>query len=84
MNNELIIVSAVWCPSCLILKKNLKKVSEEYNLNYKILDYDLDENEVSILNVGDKLPVIIFNDKRLVGEKTYDELIDFFKECGLV
>ena len=84
MNNELIIVSAVWCPSCLILKKNLKRVSEEFNLNYKILDYDLDENEVSLLNVGDKLPVIIFNDKRLVGEKTYDELIGFFKECGLV
>ena len=82
MNNELIIVSAVWCPSCLILKKNLKKINEKYKLNYKLLDYDLDENEVSLLNVGDKLPVIIFNDKRLIGEKTCDELMNFFKECG--
>ena len=84
MENELIIVSAVWCPSCLILKKHLKKINEEYDLEYKILDYDLDEDEVKDLDVGDKLPVIIYNDKRLIGEKSYDKLIEFFKECGLI
>ncbi len=84
MDNKLIIVSAVWCPSCLVLKKNLKKVNEEYNIDYKLLDYDLDEDEVQELNVGDKLPVIIYNDKRLIGEKTYEELIEFFKGCDLI
>ena len=84
MNDELIIVSAVWCPSCLILKKNLKKITEEYNLNYKLLDYDLEEEKVNLLNVGDKLPAIIYGKKRLIGEKTYEELINFFKECGLI
>lgn len=84
MKNELIIVSAVWCPSCLLLKKELKKITEEYNIEYKLLDYDLDEEEVKPLNIGDKLPVIIYNDKRIIGEKSYDELIDFLKESELI
>ena len=27
---ELLVISAVWCPSCLILNKNLKKLRKEY------------------------------------------------------
>lgn len=81
---DLIIISAVWCPSCLILKKHLKRLTDEYNINYKLLDYDLDEEEVSKYNVGDKLPVIIYGDKRLIGEKSYDEIIEFLKECKLL
>ena len=84
--NELVVISAVWCPSCLILNKNLKKISEE-NLNIKInkLDYDLDEDEVEEYNVGDKLPVVVFKKdnnevNRLIGEKSYDELLTFIKE----
>ena len=84
MENNLIIVSAVWCPSCLILKKELKKIKEEYDLDYTLLDYDLDEDEVKELDVGDKLPVIIRGDKRMIGEKSYDELIEIFKECDLI
>ena len=84
MDNSLIIVSAVWCPSCLLLKKELKKIESEYNLEYQLLDYDLDEEEVKQLDVGEKLPVVICGDKRLIGEKSYDELIEFFKECNLI
>ena len=84
MKNNFIVISAVWCPSCLILKKQLKKLHDEYNLDYSMLDYDLDEDIVKEYNVGDKLPVIICNDKRLVGEKSYEEIVDFLKECNLV
>ena len=84
MEKEIIVISAVWCPSCLILKKTLKKIKEEYHLSFKIYDYDLDEDIVNEYNVGDKLPVMIYEDKRLVGEKTYDEIIEFFKECSLI
>ena len=84
MEEKLTIVSAVWCPSCLLLKKNLKKITEEYNIDYKLLDYDLDEDEVKELNVGDKLPVIIYKDQRLIGEKSYEELIEFFKGCEII
>lgn len=81
---EIIVISALWCPSCLLLKKDLKKIHEEYNLSFKTLDYDLDEDEVKKYNVGDKLPVIIVNDKRLIGEKNYDEIVNFLKECSII
>ena len=84
MKKKIIVISAVWCPSCLILKKNLKKLYEEYGIDYQILDYDLDEDLVTEYNVGEKLPVIICDDKRLIGEKSYNEIIDFLKECKLL
>ena len=81
---EIVVISAVWCPSCLILKKELKRLREEYQIDTKILDYDLDEDEVKKYNIGDKLPVIICKDKRLIGEKTYKEIVDFLKECKIL
>lgn len=83
MSKKLLVISAVWCPSCLILNKHLKKLNEEYNIDINKLDYDLDEDEVEQYNVGDKLPVMILLDensnevKRLIGEKSYDEIIEF-------
>ena len=84
MENKITIVSAVWCPSCLILKKHLKRLKEEYQVEYELLDYDLDEDKVSTLDIGDKLPVMIYNDRRLIGEKSYDEIVDFLKECNII
>ncbi len=84
MKNKITVISAIWCPSCLILKKELKKLKEEYHIEYDLLDYDLDEEKVVKYNVGDKLPVVVCEDKRLVGEKTYDELLDFLKECKII
>ena len=90
MNKEIIVISAVWCPSCLILNKHLKKLKEEYPnvLIYK-LDYDLDEEEVSKYNISKKLPVIIIKDDekeidRLIGEKTYEEIIEFLKKGEII
>ena len=82
---KLLVVSAVWCPSCLILNKHLKKLNEDIEIEITKLDYDLDEDMVEKYNVGEKLPVVILldNDKevsRLIGEKTYDELLNFIKE----
>lgn len=79
MEKEIIVISAVWCPSCLLLKKELKKLHEEYNYNFKMLDYDLDEEEVSKYNIGDKLPVIICGENRLIGEKSYEEILEFLR-----
>lgn len=81
MDNKIIVISAVWCPSCLILKKHLKRLKEEYpDIEIETLDYDLDEEEVSKYNVGDKLPVIINNGNRLIGEKSYEEIISFLRK----
>ena len=46
----------------------------------KVIAVELDEEAVKELNVGDILPVIIYKDKRLIGEKTYEQIIDFLKE----
>ncbi len=84
MNKKLIVISAVWCPSCLILKKHLKKIQEEYQIEYKMLDYDLDEDEVSEYKIDNILPVMIYDDKRLVGEKSYEEIVEFLKGCCII
>ena len=84
MNKKIVVISAVWCPSCLILKKNLKKLKEEYSINVEMLDYDFDEEEVKKYNVGDTLPVIINEKNRLIGEKTYDEIVEFLEMCGVI
>lgn len=83
MEKSIIVISAVWCPSCLILNKHLKKIKENYNIKITKLDYDFDDIEE--YNVGDKLPVIILKDKnnneikRLIGEKSYQEIVDFLE-----
>ena len=88
--NELVVISAVWCPSCLILKKHIKKLKEEYqDIEIELLDYDFDSEEVEKYEVGNKLPVIITtdNDKetsRLIGEKTYEEIIDFLEKGEII
>lgn len=87
---KIIIISAVWCPSCLILKKHIKKLKEEYqDIEIELLDYDFDSEEVEKYEVGNKLPVIITtdNDKetsRLIGEKTYEEIIDFLEKGEII
>lgn len=81
---EITIVSAVWCPSCLVLKKHIKKLTKEYDLNINYLDYDLDDEEVKGLNVGKILPVIIAGENRLIGEKSFKEILDFLKECNII
>lgn len=87
MSKELLIISAVWCPSCLIMNKYIKKIQQEYpTLEIIKLDYDLDEEKVEPYQVGSILPVMILkNDRdeeigRLVGEKDYYEVIEFIQE----
>ncbi len=82
MNKKILVISALWCPSCLILKKELKKIKEIYPLVEIIeYDYDFDEDIIEKYNVGKILPVIIFtkDDKeygRLVGEKPSEDIIN--------
>ena len=49
-----------------------------------MLDYDFDEDEVKKYNVGETLPVIINGENRLIGEKSYDEIVQFLKGCDLL
>lgn len=78
---KVIKISAVWCPGCLVMHSRWNKILELYpNLEQINYDYDMDEDEIKKYNVGNKLPVYIFendNDEeilRTIGEKTIDEL----------
>ena len=90
MEKELIIISAVWCPSCLVLNKNIKELKKNYpNLKITKLDYDLDEEEVIHYSVGKILPVLITKidnkeTNRLIGEKKYKEIEEFLKKEKLI
>jgi len=87
MNKKIIVISAVWCPSCLLLKKHLKKLKQEYEMDIELLDYDLDDIEE--YNIGNTLPVIIsfINNKeidRLIGERTYEEIINYLERSKII
>lgn len=83
---KLVRISAIWCPSCIIMRPIYEKVVSSFNLETKELDLDFDEVEVEPLNVGDVLPVaILYNDKdeelcRIIGEKKLDQIEEVIKE----
>lgn len=83
---KIVVISAIWCSSCLIIKKNLKKLKEDYpDLVIDTLDYDFDMDIVKNYNVEEILPVIIvtYNDleiSRLIGEHSYQDIVSFLKE----
>ena len=75
---RLIVISAVWCPSCLVMKKVIKQIADK--IEVVKYDYDLDEEEIKKYNVGQNLPVFIYEKdgkevSRVVGETTYEELV---------
>ena len=85
---KIINISAMWCPSCLLMKKRFKNIMNDYqNLEIIYLDYDIDYLLVEKYRIGKILPVVIFIDdngielERLVGEqseKMLGEKIGFY------
>lgn len=78
-------ISAIWCSSCLIMKKVWNCVKEEYpNIEWKSLDLDFDDAEINYQNL-EKLPVLIFEKdgkeiSRLVGERKKEEVIKWIEQ----
>ncbi|MGE5455621.1 MAG: thioredoxin family protein [Ignavibacteriales bacterium] len=79
---KIVRISAVWCGGCLVMNKIWNEVKNEYpDIEVIKYDYDMDNDIVKELNVGDLLPVTIFynNDQeitRLIGEKNKKAIID--------
>lgn len=72
-----VMISAIWCPACIITNTAMDKVVEEKHITVEKLDYDFDD--ISKYNVGKILPEIIVykNDEeigRIIGEKNYKDL----------
>lgn len=80
---KIVMINAIWCSGCIVMKKVWKKVLENYNLDITYLDYDFDD--ISTYNVGNILPVaIIYKDEieinRIIGEKSYDDVVKVLEE----
>ncbi len=78
-------LTALWCPSCIIMNKIFDDINKEYNFEVISYDYDFDNDEVSKYNIGKILPVFIFlkDNKevlRIIGEKDKQEFINLIKE----
>ena len=77
---KLIVISAVWCPACLIMNNRLNKMGSDIEIiKY---DYDTDIELIRKYNVGTILPVLILmdNDKelgRLIGEQSIKKIERF-------
>lgn len=81
---KLVVISAMWCGSCIKMKNILKDILKDEELNITNYDIDFDE-EVKKYNVGDILPVIIFEKDnkeidRLVGEKKKEEILNLIEK----
>ena len=83
---KIIIISALWCPSCLVMKKIYKNLEQKYqNINFSYLDYDFDNDIIEKYQIGNVLPVFIIlkNDieiKRIIGEHKEEEYETYIKE----
>ena len=74
--------NAIWCSGCIVMKKIMKEIEEEYpNIEIESYDYDMDEEIVKQWNIGEIIPVLVFLDKnnneigRLIGEKRKNDII---------
>lgn len=74
--------NAIWCSGCIVMKKIMKEIEEEYpNIEIESYDYDMDEEMVKKYNIGDIIPVLVFLDEnnneigRLIGEKRKIEIV---------
>ena len=83
---KIIIINAMWCPGCLISKSIWNEIKLIYpNIEYINYDYDLDEEDIIKYNIGDIVPVVIFEKnnieiKRVIGEKSKKEILDIMEK----
>lgn len=79
---EIIIITAIWCPSCLLMKPKYKKILNNYqDINSHFYDYDFDNDEIKKYNVDKILPVCIIKNNdievsRLIGEIKEENIIN--------
>lgn len=81
---KLLYFGACWCPSCLVMRPLYKKFISEKGIEFIEYDYDFDIEETTKYSVGEILPEAVFVDEfddikcKIIGEKSYSEVIDIF------
>lgn len=82
---KIIKITAMWCPSCLIMNDLITDIVNESIFELVSYDFDIDQDMVEKYNVGTLLPVLIKIDdngneiKRITGEHSKKEIIDFIE-----
>ncbi len=76
---KIIKISALWCPSCILMTKVFNQLKCKYpTIEFVEYDYDLDEEKIKKYDPGKVLPVFIFEEgrelERMIGEHSYLEI----------
>ena len=82
---KIIKITAMWCPSCLIMNSMIDDIIAKYNIEMESLDFDMDQDKVKEYNVDKILPVLVKVDNdgneisRIVGEHSSSEIEQFIE-----
>lgn len=74
-------VTALWCMSCLSMKRTWQKVFKDHpEIEIIDYDYDFDQDKIKAYQIGKILPELVFIKdgvvvQRIVGEKSKKEMI---------
>lgn len=76
---KVIMITAIWCPSCIIMRSRYDELLKHYNITKIEYDFDDDTDMIAPFKIGSILPVVIFmkdNEEvlRIIGEKSKKEL----------
>ena len=76
---KVIMITAIWCPSCIIMRSRYDELLKHYNITKIEYDFDDDTDLITPFKIGSILPVVIFmKDQeevlRITGEKSKKEL----------
>lgn len=73
MGQKLIFIGAKWCNQCPAIKRMTAGICDEKGIEMRVLDMDLDADEVARHNPT-AMPTIIYGDMRLSGSITRQAL----------
>ena len=86
---KIIKIGASWCSGCVVMKSIWEKINNTIELDTTYYDFDIYEDMLKEkYHIQDKIPITIFLDNngneldRIIGETTYDNLINKIKEYG--
>ena len=76
---RVVLITAIWCPSCIIMRPRYYQYFKNLNIEINELDFDDDEKEIEKYKIGSTLPVcIVLNGEeeviKIIGEKSEKEL----------
>lgn len=81
---KMILITALWCPSCLLMRPLYSELTKLYGITLEEVDYDENPLLINKYTVGKILPVAIFIHEeeplfRIIGEKSRKQILQILK-----